>query len=239
MFHPDFHFGAPTGNQLLAEIGIRPDTVREVVEDERAIRCPDRGAVFPAWRFADTQNAHAQYDGLIGALTPALGQQGLERLKQRMIELSDTPLAQLPEARRPRPPWPFAGMADEDETADRMRLRTARAALKDIADAQGDVDAFIDQHDDDARKRPKVATGIARTALRAHVHDRAINRVSPPILERFTEQREAGGIPEATRHPVPPSDGFRDTSTPPAAGSESPACQKRSLGRESESSALR
>ena len=104
-----------------------------------------------------TQNAHGQYDGLIGALTPALGQQGLERLKQRMIELSNTPLAQLPETHRPRPPWPFSDLADADEIADRRRLRTARAALKDIADAQGDVDAFVDQHDDDDMKRPKVS----------------------------------------------------------------------------------
>ena len=78
-----------------------------------------------------TQNAHGQYDGLIGALTPALGQQGLEHLKQRMIELSDTPLAQLPEAHRPRPHWPYSRTAHEDEIADRMRLRTAHAALKD------------------------------------------------------------------------------------------------------------
>ncbi|MCY4499007.1 MAG: hypothetical protein OXC14_17200 [Rhodospirillaceae bacterium] len=114
-----------------------------------------------------TQNAHGQCNGLIGALAPALAQQGLERLKQRMIELSNTPLAQLPEAYRPKPPWPFSEMADEDETADRRRLRIARAALKDIADAQGDVDAFIDQHDDHDRKRPKVATGIACRLLAA------------------------------------------------------------------------
>ena len=56
-----------------------------------------------------TRNAYGQYHGLIGALAPALGQQGLERLKQRMIELSGTPLAQLPEAHRPRPRWSYAG----------------------------------------------------------------------------------------------------------------------------------
>ena len=114
-----------------------------------------------------TQNTHGQYDGLIGALTPALGQHGLERLKQRMIEFSNTPLAELPDAHRPRPPWPFSELADADEAADRRRLRTASAALKDIADAQGDVDAFIGQHDDDDMKRPKVATGIARRLLTA------------------------------------------------------------------------
>ena len=49
-----------------------------------------------------TQNAHGQYEDLIRALTPALGQEGLERLKQRMVEYSNTPVADLPQAHRPR-----------------------------------------------------------------------------------------------------------------------------------------
>ena len=53
MFHPDYSFDLPAGSSLLAEIGIDPLTVREVVEDDRAIRCPERGAVFPERRFAD------------------------------------------------------------------------------------------------------------------------------------------------------------------------------------------
>ena len=38
-----------------------------------------------------TQNAHGQFDDLIGALMPTLGQEGLERLKQLMTEYSNTP----------------------------------------------------------------------------------------------------------------------------------------------------
>ena len=52
MFHPEFRFATPTGGDLLAELGVRPELVREVSEDERAIRCPDRGAVYPARGFA-------------------------------------------------------------------------------------------------------------------------------------------------------------------------------------------
>ena len=52
MFDPDFAFDIPTGSSLLAEVGIRPEHVREVVEDDRAIRCPDRGAAYPEHRFA-------------------------------------------------------------------------------------------------------------------------------------------------------------------------------------------
>ena len=52
MFHPEFRFRAPTGGDLLAELGVDRDTVHELAEDERAIRCPERGAVFPAYGFA-------------------------------------------------------------------------------------------------------------------------------------------------------------------------------------------
>ena len=45
MFDPDFHLDAPTGLNLLAELGIHPAAVREVIADDRAIRCPDRDSV--------------------------------------------------------------------------------------------------------------------------------------------------------------------------------------------------
>ena len=52
MFDPDYSLDLPTGNSLLTEIGIDPLTVREVIDDDRAIRCPERGAEFPAYGFA-------------------------------------------------------------------------------------------------------------------------------------------------------------------------------------------
>ncbi len=53
MFIPDFHLDAPTGGDLVAELGLDPRSISEVIEDDRAMRCPDRGAVFPERRFAD------------------------------------------------------------------------------------------------------------------------------------------------------------------------------------------
>ncbi len=52
MFHPDTSLDLPLGCDLLAEIGIDRHTVREIGEDERAIRCPERGAVYPDHGFA-------------------------------------------------------------------------------------------------------------------------------------------------------------------------------------------
>ena len=52
MFNPHFRLGAPRGGDLLIELGIDPMTVREIADDERAIRCPVRGADYPERRFA-------------------------------------------------------------------------------------------------------------------------------------------------------------------------------------------
>ena len=52
MFHSAFRLGVPHGGDLLTELGIDPVTVSEIADDERAIRCPDRGAAFPEHGFA-------------------------------------------------------------------------------------------------------------------------------------------------------------------------------------------
>ena len=61
MFHPNTPLDNPTGSDLLHELGVDRHTVRELAEDEHAIRCPDRGAVYPEYKFANL------------ALEPALG----------------------------------------------------------------------------------------------------------------------------------------------------------------------
>lgn len=112
-------------------------------------------------------NDYGQYDGLIEIAAPALGQAGLEHLKQRMIDLSNTPVKKPADKDRVQVGWSSAGAIYADEMEERSRLSTVRLALKDIADAQGDVDAFIDQYDADTRKVPKIAAEIARRLLDA------------------------------------------------------------------------
>lgn len=46
MLDPDIHIDVPTG-ALLAEIGIHPAAVSEVILHDRAMRCPDRDQVLP------------------------------------------------------------------------------------------------------------------------------------------------------------------------------------------------
>ena len=52
MFDPDTSQDLLNDSDLLQEVGVDRHTVREIAEDERAIRCPDRGAVYPAYGFA-------------------------------------------------------------------------------------------------------------------------------------------------------------------------------------------
>jgi hypothetical protein len=112
-------------------------------------------------------NDYGQYDGLIGIASPALGPSGLEHLKQRMITLSNQPVERPADKDRRAVGWGSGGTIYEDEIAERSRLSAFSLAMKDIADAQGDVDAFIGQYDEKTRKVPKIAAEIGKRLLAA------------------------------------------------------------------------
>jgi hypothetical protein len=112
-------------------------------------------------------NDFGQSDELIGVLASALGRAGLEHLKQRMVDLSNRPVKELTEKDRVEIGWSSAGPIYADEMAERSRVSTVRLALMDIADALGDVDAFIEQYEEKTRTVPKIAAEIARRLLSA------------------------------------------------------------------------
>jgi hypothetical protein len=114
-----------------------------------------------------TTNSYGQFDELIRVLAPALGQPGLEHLKQRMIDLSNRPVTKPIERERVKIGWSSAGPIYEDEIEEHSRVSRVRFALTEIADAQGDVDAFIAQHSEKARKVPRIAAEISRRLLSA------------------------------------------------------------------------
>ncbi|HLO75026.1 MAG TPA: hypothetical protein VK196_01050 [Magnetospirillum sp.] len=112
-------------------------------------------------------NDYGQYDDLIGIAAPALGPSGLEHLKQRMIALSNQPVKRPADKDRQAVGWGSGGTIYADEIAERSRLSTVSLAMQDIADAQGDVDAFIGQYDEKTRKVPKIAAEIGKRLLAA------------------------------------------------------------------------
>src|SRR6516225_12037851 len=112
-------------------------------------------------------NGYGQFDELIRVSAPALGQAGLGHLKQRMTDVWNGPLTTLPEKDRVKIGWSSSGPIYADEMAERSRVSTVRLALTEIADALGDVDAFIEQYEEETRKVPKIAAQIARRLLSA------------------------------------------------------------------------
>lgn len=112
-------------------------------------------------------NGYGQFDGLIGTLAPSLGQGGLEHLKQRMNDLANRPVVRPADKDRVKIGWSSSGPIFADEIEERSRVSTVRLALKDIADAQGDADAFMAQYDEATRKVPKIAAEIALRLVEA------------------------------------------------------------------------
>ena len=72
MFQSDHSPDLPAGT-LLAELGIDPAAVREAIEDERAMRCPVRPAVYPEHGFASLYPEPAAGRVRRGGAGPALG----------------------------------------------------------------------------------------------------------------------------------------------------------------------
>lgn len=114
------------------------------------------------------ENGYGQYDDLIATLAPVLGNAGLDHLKARFVKLSNTPVEKPAQRERKVIGWGTGGVLYEDEMKAYSRKSTIRLALQAIADAQGDVDAFIALHDHKTRKVPAIAAEIARRLLAAN-----------------------------------------------------------------------
>ena len=113
-------------------------------------------------------NGYGQYDLLIPTLAPSLGEEGLEHLKQSMTALLKTNNTETAGAE---------ALDAVSEVARQARIRPIRRALTQIADAQGDVDAFIAQYDEDMRKLPGIAVEIARRLLAANRAEEALQTI--------------------------------------------------------------
>jgi hypothetical protein len=111
---------------------------------------------------------YGHYPTLISGLAPNLGSSGLQHLKAGIT-------------------------ASEFDLSDHYALRMA---LEQIADVEGDADAYIAQQSDQARKAPQVAAEIARRLLEAGRIEDAWVAINAP------DEEDPGWIPyewEATR----------------------------------------
>ncbi|MBB4287593.1 DUF6880 family protein [Roseospira goensis] len=170
------------GNAVYA----RCDDSSGVIADVFRTACGDLGRLATAAGVEPVALADRTYDALCGndygltdnlipVLAPALGRKGLEHLKGRIVALSNTPVPRPADKDRVRIGWSsHTGAIYEDEMAERSRQGTVRYALQAIADAQGDVDAFIAQYDPKVRKVPQIAAEIAQRLIAADRADEAL-----------------------------------------------------------------
>ncbi len=159
-------------------------------------------------------NDFGQYDGLIGELAPALGEVGLETLRKRVVafrdsqDRADVDTSNTPDDARSNVvagPWRGAdGCIPDNEViagkreGDKVSRYAIRQALSDIADAQGDADAYIAQHDEQTLRIPVFAAEIAQRLLAAgraaeawRILEGAESRVSEGRHAQDREWREA------------------------------------------------
>ena len=115
-------------------------------------------------------NGYAQYDGLVAALAPALGERGLSQLEDRLRAWAVLPIGGpdrddgVSEGTGPTANPDGAGPSAR---VLRERRSAERIALSDIADARGDADGFAAQFDARARRSPMIAAAIAQRLLGA------------------------------------------------------------------------
>jgi len=137
-------------------------------------------------------NDYAQYDGLVRNLAPALGVEGLTLLRQRVTDLSGAPTYKPSKGERVIVGLGSNGPLYADQIRGGSRTSMVRLALADIADALGDVDAYIGQHDERARSSPAIAARIAARLLAVGRAREALAAVE--LADSVPEGRLAGLI---------------------------------------------
>jgi hypothetical protein len=99
---------------------------------------------------------YGHYPGLISGLAPVLGADGLRHLKSQI----------------------------QSASADLQKSYALRAALVQIADAEGDVDGYIAQQGERGRKIPQIAADIALRLLAVDRLDEAWEAINAPDEDR-------------------------------------------------------
>ncbi len=113
-------------------------------------------------------NGYGQYDHLIPAMAEALGNVGIEHLKEQLKALTQQTGKKPRNDVRTKIGWSSSSGAIYREDFERsFQEKRIKSALQDIADIQNDPDSYIAQHTNEERKVPIVAAHIANRLLAA------------------------------------------------------------------------
>jgi hypothetical protein len=117
---------------------------------------------------------YGEFDGIIPATKPILGDAGLEHLKKITNDWAETP-PQEHELEHYRS-WGINSTTPEEMVV-QNRERTSSVILADIADAQGDVDAYMARYSTEQLTYGTIAPDVARRLLDAGRVDQAMQIV--------------------------------------------------------------
>ncbi|MGC5799439.1 hypothetical protein J4O76_20525 [Sphingomonas sp. NFX23] len=112
-------------------------------------------------------NDYGQFAELITLTAPALGPDGLNRLKAQFETLAANAPIGAPGRERRVIGLNTRGPIYQDDYERGRHGRLVRSALTEIADALGDVDGFADRYSDKERASPAIAAAIAERMLAA------------------------------------------------------------------------
>ncbi len=118
-------------------------------------------------------DGYGVHDRLVPALGTALGASGLAHLRDRARAWAAEPDLVPPDGEREVIGWGGGGPMYADQIEARHRRYGSARLLKEIADAMGDVDAWIAQYEPATRRVPAIAAGIAERLLAAGRADEA------------------------------------------------------------------
>ena len=173
------------------------------------------------------RNDYAEYDGLVDTMTPALGEAGLARVKERALAAQEELAAKPPKPKSGRKiGWSPSGPVYEGEFRHASQTRTVKYLLQEIADAQGDVDAFIAGFDPETRTVPRIAAEIAVRLLDTGRADEAMQTLDGVEFVNDVEQDRS---PEWTDARIATLDAL---GRPDAAQTERWRCFERTLSAE-------
>lgn len=171
--------------ELAPSICERCDDSNGTIGSVMALALADLGAVSAKAKFAPDvladrvfngvcANDYGQFDGLIGLMADALGNEGLALLKAKFEKLAANPPTKAADEDRKMVGWGTGGPFYANDFDIRNHARNVRHALTAIADALSDVDGFMAQYSDEERNNPAIAADIAERLLGAGRADEAM-----------------------------------------------------------------
>ncbi|ARZ23512.1 hypothetical protein BK210_09460 [Brucella melitensis] len=112
-------------------------------------------------------NGYGQYDALIEAMAPALGEAGLRKLQRAFEAWAKEPQPKVASKDKEVIDWSSDGPVYRDQLYASGKSITVKVVLQQVADALGDVDLYIEQQSKESQTFATVTTDIARRLLAA------------------------------------------------------------------------